>query len=161
MRALPVLLLLSACAPAGDFPSLRPRAVEALRPDAPLPAPPPLRPASPEVAAQVSGIVARGQDGQRAFEAALPGVQTLVAAAGTGASESWTQAQQAISRLDAERGPSVVALADLDALATALGTQGERVNDLAVIRAAAADLAAVVGRQRETLDQLSGQLAPV
>lgn len=157
---LPVLPLLAACTPAERFPSLLPRAAEAAGPDAPLPPVPPPRPADPAVAARIAEIVRAGQAGDAAFEAELPVAQAAVAAAGRAESEGWTRAQQAVSRLDASRGATVVAVADLDALAQSIGRDGERAADLRAIAEAAAALARLVQSQGDRLEALAGRLAP-
>ena len=166
MRALaPALLLLAvptlaACTPAGRFPSLLPRAAEARSPDVPLPPPPPPRAADPAIAARLTALVRAGRAADAAFTAALPDARAAIGAAGPAESESWTRAQEALSRLAAAGGGTVDAVADVDRLALSLGGDGERAADLRAVRDAGASLTQLVQRQRDVLAELAGRLAP-
>ena len=151
--------LLSACAAGGEFPSLAPRPVE--QADRATPEPEPSGEATdavdPQLAARLAALVADARRGQTAFEAILAGAASAVAGAGGAGSESWIVAQQAISRLESERAPTVIALAELDQLAIAhAGTAA--LPTVVTARDAARLLAEAQGQR---IDALRGQLSPI
>jgi hypothetical protein len=113
------LASLSACARPGDFPSLAPRPIEkALAESEEEPAPQP--PADdPQLPARLDAFVQAGRRGQAAFEAALPAARAAVARAGAPGSDSWVEAQQALSRVEAGRAAVAGALSDLNDYAVA------------------------------------------
>lgn len=146
--ALPLLLAVGGCAtaPVGDYPSLARRPIERTATVAPS------QPAAPEPPAAVSATLAEairalGTDadrGETAFRAALAEGQAVVAA-GRGAavgSEEWAVAERALSRIDAARAPTTLALAELDRLVVTqpespdLSVQQVRVATLAAAQAA-------------------------
>ena len=112
---LPGLVLGSACAPDASFPSLEPRPGERLSNDEPVRQTVPVPP-DPALSAQAAELVAAARRGQAEFEAALAEARAKVARAGAAGSDSWIEAQQAISRLEAARASTSRALADLDKL---------------------------------------------
>jgi hypothetical protein len=113
------LLALSACASPGDFPSLAARPVEkALAETEEEPASQPA-PDDPQLPAKLGAFVAAGRRAQAAFDAALPAARAAVARAGGTGSDSWIEAQQALSRAETARGATANAISELDAFATA------------------------------------------
>ena len=114
----PLLLALfsAGCARSGDFPSLAPRAVEQLSMEEPVRVDPPVA-ADAAFRDRVSGLLARARAGDAAFERTYARAATLASRAGGADSDSWVQAQQAISRAEVARTETTVALADLDRLA--------------------------------------------
>ena len=112
------LVALSGCTQQGDFPSLAPRPVE--RAMAESEEEPAVRPApdDPQLPARVAAFVEAGRRGQAAFEATLPAARAAVGRAGASGSDSWIEAQQAISRLETTRATVANALSELDAYAT-------------------------------------------
>jgi len=157
--------LLGACAPAGSFPSLAPRAAEraapspsASGPAAAEPAPPA---ADPTLIARLGQLVADARQGQQAFGPALVSAEGAIARAGAPRSESWIEAQLALSRLEAARSPSVAAQGDLDALVRERNQGGAPPNeaDAAAIAVAAEQIRALVAGQNEELARLSARLA--
>lgn len=166
-------LLLAGCAAQGDFPSLAPRAVEGERspaaacasgcastlavPAAGAPAP---VADDPQLASRISELAQRARSGDREFAELLPEARRSIARAGSSGSEPWIEAQQLVSRLEAARGPTVDALAELDALAVArsedAGTsEGDRQRIVDVAR----EIRALSEAQRAELDRLSGRLS--
>jgi hypothetical protein len=149
----PLILLglaLSACSSAGGpYPSLQPRAAEAIDPRLQPVRPINDRPVKPALAAQIAELVEQARGGEAAFAPAAAEAERLASAAGAAQSESWIAAQQALSAAIAARRPTAVALSDIDALgATALQTQGGIApNDLKAIQDGAAEVAAIAQRQ--------------
>jgi hypothetical protein len=166
MRPLPpflliVLLLLGGCgSPGGPYPSLRPRAAEAIDPRVPVERPVNDRPVTPALAARLAELVSQARGGDAAFEPAAATAERLAAAAGAPQSESWIAAQEALTAAIAAREPTARALGDIDALAaTMLQAQGGIApNDLAAIQSAAAEAAAIDRRQTARIDALKKQL---
>lgn len=168
MRPPPIVALLllpaaGACMERGEYPSLKPRAFELAARNAPPPPPPaPLAPPRAEVVARIGSLLAKAQEGQRAFAAETGRTRAAVARAGGANSESWIDAQTQLSALDASRVATVMAMADLDALTVSgVDPSGLRFGegDLAALRAAGAEIQAVVQAQGATLAALAGALA--
>jgi hypothetical protein len=144
------IFALSACAaPGGPYPSLQPRAAEAIDPRVPIARPINNRPVSPALASRLSALVEQARGGNAAFENAVAEAERLSQGAGEPQSESWIAAEEALTAAIAARKPTAVALADIDDLAgSALQTrQGIAPNDLAAIRSAAAEAGAIDERQ--------------
>jgi len=157
------LIILAACAsaPAGEFPSLARRPAESPAPPAPAPAAPPAADAT--LTARIAALVDEAHKGDDAFASAVAGAERRVSAASGAAagSEAWIDAQQALSGIEATRAASVGALASmdsllverLDAIAAGKAQGGE-----AELRAAQAEIGAIVDRQTARMDALKGKL---
>ena len=149
---------LSACAAGGDFPSLAPRPIEREEAAAPAePAGPVTEAVDPQLAARLAALLADARRGQAEFETVLPQATSAVAGAGDAGSEGWILAQQAISRLEAERAPTVIALADLDRLTIAHAGQPE----LPAVTAARDEARALAEAQEQRIGALREQLSPL
>jgi len=158
---LATLLLLSACtSPGGKYPSLQPRAAEAIDPRVPVTRPMNNRPVSVSLASKLAGLVGQARSGDAAFERAASEAEHLAASAGAPQSESWISAQEALTAAIAARKPTATALGDVDEVAaTALHAQGGIApNDLAAIKNAAAQIAAIDHRQAERIDAIQKRL---
>ena len=158
---LAMLLVLSACsAPGGPYPSLRPRAAEAIDPRVPITRPMNERPVSAALASRLAALVNDAHSGDAAFDAAASQAEKLAASAGAAQSESWITAQEALTAAIAARKPTATALADIDAIGgDALQTNaGIAPNDLAAIKSAAAEVGALNQRQVERIDAIQKRL---
>jgi hypothetical protein len=156
-----MLLALTACAtPGGLYPSLRPRAAEAIDPRVPVVRPMNNRPVSATLAARLSALVDQAQSGNATFDAAASRAERLAASAGAPQSEGWIAAQEAITAAIAAREGTAAALGDIDALAaTALQTQGGIApNDLSAIKRAQSEVAALDERQSGRVKALQRRL---
>jgi hypothetical protein len=164
MRTLAVLFaidVLSACAaPGGPYPSLQPRAAEAIDPRVPVERPLNDRPVTPALASRLAELVAEAHSGDAAFAPAADQAERLAAAAGAPQSEGWVAAQQALSSAVAARAPTASALGDIDAIgANLLQTHGGIApNDLAAIKRAGAEVAAIDQRQAERIKAIQRRL---
>ncbi len=166
MRALgPILILLglttaSCTRPGGPYPSLAPRAGEALDPRVPVTRPLNDRSASEELVARLGELVVVARRGDASFGPAVVIAQRLAAAAGAPQSESWILAQQALSAAIAARAPTASAAGDIDALAAAKlqSAGGIAPNDLNAIDQAAAVVATIDTRQSETIAAIQRRL---
>ncbi len=155
-------LLLSACtATSTTGPSLAPRAAEAIDPRVPIPNEVVAGPADAAMAARIAALMAEIRAGDAAFQAAAGHAERLAMAAGPAQSESWIEAQQALSALVAVRAPVTSAMADLDALAAGqvVASGGLLPGDLAAIRAATDEATAIGQREAELIDRLQARLA--
>ena len=162
MKREAVLLLLvaatSGCAPEGTFPSL------AMRPEERLvtvgePRRPRVDPASdPALRGRASALLAQGRAGTRAFEASEPAAERATRNVGATGSESWIDAQQQLSRLEAARADTDTALAELDRLATARADEATNSADYALIEEAKAELQRIATEQQARLDRLRSRV---
>ena len=159
--AFSVLLALGACAtPGGPYPSLQPRAAEAVDPRVPVDRPLNARPVSSGLAGLLAALVADAQKGNSAFEAVAGEAERLAASAGPPQSEGWIAAQEALSAAIAAAGPTKIALSTIDSLgASALQAQGGLApSDLAAIKRAGAEVGAIDARQAERVRAVQRRL---
>ncbi|HEX8225701.1 MAG TPA: hypothetical protein VF605_17965 [Allosphingosinicella sp.] len=161
-RALPAILTLlaaAACAAPGPYPSLAPRPAEkAYAEDAEERRPTP-QPDDPALAAEIDRLAAAARSGAAEFDSALPAAQAAAGGAGGAGSDSWIEAQQALSRLEAARARTTAALADLDRLGverTSAGRLGE--GDRERLRAATAEIQGLADSQADRLRRLGESL---
>jgi hypothetical protein len=156
-----MLLMLAACTtPGGPYPSLQPRAGEAVDPRLPVDRPINDRPVTPSLASQLAELVTQARQGDAAFDAAAGQAERLAAAAGSPQSEGWIAAQEALTAAIAAAGPTRNALGDIDGIgARALQTQGGIApNDLAAIKSAGAEVGAIDARQAARIKAIQQRL---
>jgi hypothetical protein len=154
-------ILLAACsASGGPYPSLQPRAAEAIDPRVPVVRPMNERPVTPALAERLAGLVSEAESGNAAFDSAASEAERLVAAAGGPQSEGWIAAQEAVTAAIAARKPTSQALGDIDEIAAnALQTQrGIAPNDLAAIQHASARVSSLDERQAARIDAMQRRL---
>lgn len=150
----PLIALLGGCAAVnpGNYPSLERRPIES-RANAVAVAPTVATEPTVVSATLTEALAALGADadrGEAAFRAALTDSRATIAA-GRGAavgSESWALGERALSRIAVARGPSTLALAELDKLAI----DADNRDDLTA-------LAAIAGVQGRVLAMVSAQNA--
>ena len=153
------LALAAGCAAPGPYPSLAPRPAESAYAGEDERQPTP-QPEDPALAAEVDRLAAAAKAGAAEFEAARPAAEAAVAAAGAAGSDSWIEAQQAVSRLEAARAQTTAALAQLDSLnveRSAAGTLGP--GDTGRLAAAAAELQALADAQADLVKRLGTHLS--
>jgi hypothetical protein len=156
---LAVTLAPAACAPPGPYPSLEPRPIEKAlaaseeEPVAPVPAD------DAGLPARIDALLAEARRGAAEFRAALPAAQAAAAAAGAPESDSWIEAQQALSRLEAAGAGTGKALADLDALAMA-EAQARVLSpgDIERLEAAVREAQALAERQRVEAARIAARI---
>jgi hypothetical protein len=156
-----VALALSACSSGdGRYPSLAPRAAEAIDPRLPVVRPVNERPVSSSLASQLTALVEQARSGEGAFQPAIAQAEQLASVAGARQSESWIAAEEALSAAVAARKPTAMALSDIDALgATALQRQGGIApNDLSAIKSAGEEVAKIANGQTDRIDAIQKRL---
>ena len=154
------LLAAGACAEPGPYPSLAPRPAEKAYADDADERQPTPQPDDPALAAEIDRLAAEARAGSADFDAALPAAPAAAAAAGGTGSDSWIEAQQALSRLESARARTTAALADLDRLAverSSAGTLGD--GDRERLRAAVAEIQGSADSQAERLRRLGESLS--
>jgi hypothetical protein len=150
--------LMPACTPNGEFPSLARRAIES---EDPLEEPVRTAPAvavEPALRTQAAALLAEARHGEREFEAALTPAAAAARGAGAPGSESWVVAQQALSRAEAARAPTMRALAELDRLAVERARLPTNEADLAEIRAALEEAGRIAAGQQRRIDGVRSAL---
>ena len=156
-----MLAALSACStPGGPYPSLQPRAGEAVDPRLPVDRPINDRPVTPTLASRLADLVAQARQGDAAFDSAAAQAERLAAAAGAPQSEGWVAAQEALTAAIAAAGPTRIAMADIDGIgASALQTHGGIAPiDLAAIKNAGAEVGAIDQRQAARIKAIQQRL---
>jgi hypothetical protein len=164
---LALVLTLSACAAANDYPSLERRPAErqtgTARPVTPDAPPPPPAPASPELTTRLDQLVDQASAAHQRFAARRGNAERLVAAGGSGApgSEGWAVATTALSDLESARSDAMLALAELDQLyaaeAVAAAESGHR-DAVDAIAAARDQVTALIGEEDRILSALRGRM---
>jgi hypothetical protein len=153
------LVLAAGCAAPGPYPSLAPRPAEKAYADDSEERKPTPQPDDPALAGEIDRLVAEARAGAADFDARLTAARSAAGAAGTAGSDSWIEAQQALSRLESARARTTAAAADLDRLAVeraGAGTLGE--GDSERLRAAAAEIQALTDAQADRLQKLGETL---
>ena len=152
--------LAASCAAPRGYPSLAPRAAEAIDPRVPIEATPSPGTVDARTASALAAAVASAHGGISGFEQLIGAAEALSAAAGAAQSESWIAAQQALSALVAQHGVTTAAAADIDAIA------GDRIDATrwlvpatrAAIEAAAAEVQSINTAQTATIDRIAARL---
>ena len=147
------------CAAPGPYPSLAPRPAEKAYADDSEERKPTAQPDDPALAAGIDRLLAEAKAGAAEFDSALPGAQAAASRSGAAGSDSWIEAQQALSRLEAARARTTAALADLDRLAVeraGAGTLGE--SDAQRLSAATAEIQRLADSQADRLQALGESL---
>jgi hypothetical protein len=143
---------LAGCVSQGPFPSLAPRPAE--REDwaeEPVHAAPAAAD-DPALRTRIASLIAEAREGARAFAADLPAAERAATHVGAEGSDSWIEAQQAISRLQASRGKTDDAVAGLHQLRLTRSGQPTSAADLAALDAAIEEAGAIEERQQRQMD---------
>jgi len=164
LLALPAAALLAAgCASQdGDFPSLAQRPAEREFAEEQL-APPKVRPPLPDdpaVAERASGFVAAARAGESAFASAYETAAAAAGRAGPAGSDSWTIAQQAVSRAVAAQAPVTRVLGEIADYQAGRGRQTPiSPGDVERLQKASAEVQRIADSQAERLRRLEASLS--
>jgi hypothetical protein len=114
-------VLLAGCAGSTDYPSLARRDVERVEGSASpaagaADAVPTLPPASADLTTRLASLLETARKAHQGFEGRRPAAERAVAGAGGRMTDSWTDAQVALSGLQTSRSAGLTAVAELDRL---------------------------------------------
>ena len=141
-------------------PSLARRPAEAIDPRVPIPSDVVPGPVDPVLAARLVELITAGKAGAASFNSEVGRAEALAAAAGPAQSDSWVDAQEALSRLEGARAETVRAASDIDELAASRVQSGSlSLADQAAIEASSAELNAVIRRQTDIMNGISARLS--
>lgn len=152
LAALPTLL--AGCITHGPWPSLAQRPDERLTIDEPVRAAPQIADDS-TLRVRINNLVAEARAGNAAFERDYDDAARAAARAGAEGSDSWMAAQQAISRVEAGRGRTSNAAAELHQLATARADEPTSEADRAALAVNIEVVDALVQEQQSRMNRLS------
>lgn len=155
-------LALAACVkPGGEYPSLAPRAAEAIDPRLPLPTEPSPGLLDATLASQLAAAVGEARGGVAAFDRLSAIAERAASAAGASQGESWVVAQQALSALVAQHGVTTRAAGNIDAIAATRIDQARWIApaNRDAIEAAAAEVGGINEGQAATIARLGDRLA--
>lgn len=161
---LPIVLALSAmtsaCGLSSDYPSLAPRPEELGQSPQPKAAATAPLPPDPQLAPMLDKLLASAQSGDAAFRAAAARTEQVVERAGGEGSDSWIEAQLALSRLESARTPTTVAAAELETLTRTRIEEAPSAAkaDVGAIMAAADQVRTLIDAQDQVIDRLNGVL---
>ena len=160
---LPVLLAagvltLAGCVAEGPFPSLAPRPEEAEFSTAEPVRTAPDVPSDAALRTRIGALVAQSLEGLTAFDAAYRQAERATAAAGVQGSDTWVEAQQSISRLEAARNRTTNARAELDRIALDRAAMPTAADDLLMLERAVTEAERIALNQQFRLDQLRARL---
>ena len=142
---------LAGCVSQGPIPSLAPRPAEQEDwSEEPVHATPVVADDA-ALRGRIAALLTQAHDGQRAFDADLPAAERAAAHVGAEGSDSWIEAQQAISRLQASRGRTDEAATELHRLRLARSGQPSSAADLAALDAAIQEVGAIGERQQRRM----------
>ena len=157
---IPMLTLAAGCADRGSFPSLAPRAVERLSNDEPVRAAPVVA-ADPALRERIAELLRSARSGEAEFQSALSAARASVGLAGAAQSESWIEAQQALSRLESARAATVTALAQLDALSVERARVPTNAAEFEALLAAVESAGSLAAGQQAEINRLRSALRSV
>ena len=152
--SLSAALLLAGCVSPGPFPSLAPREGEELAIEEPVREAPVIAD-DPALRARIGELIAEVRAGLDAFNRAYDEAARAAARAGAEGSDSWIEAQQEISRLEAARLGTARARADLDALALARAGRPLSADDQRALDTATELAEEIAAGQQARIDRLS------
>ena len=150
---------LAACAAPGPYPSLAPRPIEKALGEPGVPPTVAPLPDDPAVATRVSALLDEAKAGDGEFRAALPAASAAVRRAGAVGSDSWIEAQQALSRAETVEMRTTRALADLDRFSVdQANAKALSPGDLTRLQAAVAEVQRLADSQHAEIVRLQAAL---
>jgi hypothetical protein len=144
---------LAACVSEGPFPSLAQRPDERLAIEEPVREPPQIADDS-ALRVRINRLLGEARSGDAAFERDYDAAARASARAGAEGSDSWLDAQQALSRVEMSRGGATDAAAELHHLALARAGQPTSAADQAALDAAIAQADDIVAAQEARLRRI-------
>lgn len=151
--ALAAAPLLSGCITHGPWPSLAPRPDERLTIDEPVRTEPVVADDS-ALRVRINTLLAEARSGDAAFERDYDAAARAMARAGAEGSDSWMNAQQALSRVESAGGRASDAAAELHQLAVTRAGQPISPSDQAALEAAIDQADGLVAAQQARLGRI-------
>jgi hypothetical protein len=148
-----VAVLLGACVSQGPFPSLAPREGEQLAIEEPVRVAPVVAD-DRALRARIEALIAEARAGAAAFDGDFAEAERTAGRGGAEGSDSWIAGQQAISRLEAARGRTGNAAADLDQLNLDRAALPTSAADQQALDEAIAEVARIAANQQARIDRL-------
>jgi hypothetical protein len=145
--------LLGGCVTEGPFPSLAPRPDERLAIEEPVRVAPTV-PDDPALRARIAALLEQSRQGDQAFRNDRDAAVRAAARSGPRGSDGWIEAQMALSRLEAARGRTSDAAAELDRLRLERANQVTGEADLQAIEAAIGQVEAMLAEQQAVIESL-------
>jgi hypothetical protein len=145
--------LLAGCVTEGPFPSLAQRPDERLAIEEPV-RETPVFPDDPVLGTRIAALLGEARQGDRTFDADYGAASRTAARAGATGSDSWIAAQQALSRVEAARGRTSDAAAELHQLALERADQPVSAADRKALDDAIAEADRLVAEQQARIDRL-------
>jgi len=146
-------LLLGACVSQGPFPSLAPREGEQLAIEEPVREAPTVADDS-ALRTRIEALLSEAREGARRFDSDFASAERASARAGAMGSDSWIAAQEAISRLEAARGRTGDAAAELDQLSLTRADLPTSAADQQALDDAIAEVARIAVNQQARVERL-------
>jgi predicted small lipoprotein YifL len=146
--------LLAGCTTKGPFPSLAQRPDERLSIDEPVREAPHIADDS-ALRVRINTLLAEARAGNTAFERDYDAAARTASRAGPEGSDSWMAAQQAVSRVEAARGRTGNAVAELHQLVVTRADRPISPDDQAALEAAIDQADGIVAAQQARLNRLS------
>ncbi len=146
--------LIAGCVSQGPFPSLAPRPDERLAIEEPVREAPVIADDG-ALRVRINELLGQARSGGADFERDYDAAARATARGGAEGSNSWIEAQQAISRAEVSRGRATDAAAELHQLALGRAGQPTSPADLAALEAAVAEADAIVATQQARMDRLT------
>jgi hypothetical protein len=145
--------LLAGCVTEGPFPSLAPRPDERLAIEEPVREAPVVAD-DPVLRARIAALLAEARGGDRTFEAEYGAAARAAARSGPTGSDAWIAAQLVLSRVEAARGRTAAAAAELHQLALERADQPLSAADREALDSATAAADGLLADQQARLERL-------
>lgn len=145
--------LVAGCVSEGPFPSLAPRPDERLAIEEPVREAPNI-PDDSALRVRINTLLGEARAGEAAFERDYEAAARTASRAGPEGSNSWIDAEQALSRAEVSRIRATDAAAELHQLALARSGQPTSPGDLAALDAAIAQVDEIVAGQQARLNRI-------
>lgn len=145
--------LLAGCVTEGPFPSLAPRPDERLAIEEPV-RETPIFADDPVLRARIAGLLAEARQGDRTFDAEYGAAARTASRSGPVGSDAWIAAQLAQSRVEAARGRTAAAAAELHQLALERADQPVSAADREALDAAIAAADGLLADQQARIERL-------
>src|SRR5690606_8578665 len=108
----------------------------------------------PALRSAVAALIEAARDGARSFDADFAAAEAVIARAGAEESESWVEAQQALSRLESARSRTAGAVDDLHQLNLSRADRPTSPADQQAIDSAIAEAEQIAAAQQARMDRL-------